>query len=156
VCIKKLLLLFDLLCVVPKARVIRSVYRFAGHRSLLTALVVGLSNLFSCCNLVPSGSELSSGNKSRLSCCGGVCSGKAVRVVLVGVFSNMNIKLSSTRPAPRHPARILLVVIVFTLARIYISTNWTREMRPKSSQRATSVPGASARSSGGNIPTSSC
>jgi len=105
------------LCVVSKARVIRSVYRFAGDRSLLTALIVGSNNLFACCNLVPSEGELSSSNESRSSCCGGVCGGKAVRVVLVGVFSSMDIRLSSTRPAPRHLARILLVVIVLPLRR---------------------------------------
>jgi hypothetical protein len=73
-----------------KARVIRSVKRFAGDGRSRQALIVEFSSAFVCRSSVPSGGELSSKDKSRSVCWGGVFGGEAAEVRLSVGLSTVN------------------------------------------------------------------
>jgi len=143
------------LCVVSSKQVIYSEKRFARKGMSCEALVAELDIALASRSSVPPGGELSSSERSRSCCRGGVCGVSCVIVDVVGSLLSTVTRLRGHNPDARHPATMLLDMIAFSRARMNISVHSTREMRPQSSQRAASVSKAKARFIADNALTSS-
>src|SRR5689334_8969363 len=110
-------------------RVTRATYRLAGDGSPGVCASTESNKTLDSRSSVPSGGELCSKEKFRFRPSGGVIGREATVVEHWGRWFSTFCGLFGTKPAPRHPARILSGLIAFARARMNICSHSGREIR---------------------------